>query len=159
MKIKIFIVAVLVGLVSVGGANAPAVSPISLCDDSNATTVRKIEHRSNVEIYRAEICRVGGVISYTDWVDGIQNIHRTATAYEQILFALKSYSDERDVRTSRLRNAAVVLRTWESQAAQTVIDWDGLTPAQKDTRLKILVERSGIFYGHFADLLAVESLD
>lgn len=158
MKIQIFIIALLVGLVGVAATNAPTVAPVSLCDDSGDTVVRNVERRSSAEIYRSEICRVGGVVTFTDWVGGSLNHSRAATNYEQLTFQLKSVSDLRDATNARLRNAAAVLRTWESQAAQTGVDWDGLTASQKDSRLKILIERSGVFYGHFADLLTQQGL-
>jgi hypothetical protein len=59
----------------------------------------------------------------------------------------------------KLRQSYTALRQWQQDAITTVAEWDTLTQAQKNTRLKIVIERFGLLSDRLADLLLAQSLD
>ena len=64
----------------------------------------------------------------------------------------------RDAPT-RLRQSYAALRQWQTDAMTTVGEWDALTQAQKNARLKIVIQRFGLLCDGVADLLLAQAMD
>lgn len=58
-----------------------------------------------------------------------------------------------------LRGTVATLRQWADDAEAVVAEWDGLTTAQRFTRLKVVVDRLGKLLDRMADVVTVQGLD
>lgn len=81
---------------------------------------------------------------------------RPATGEEEEKLLINEDLEVRDQAKARLTGAVATLRGWETDAANVVSTWDGMTTAQRFAALKVVVQRLGSFMGRMADLLEAE---
>lgn len=75
---------------------------------------------------------------------------------EVIQFDLTGEDEQRYLSPDRLRQAYSTLRSWSTDAAQVHTDWPTMTQGQKDAALRETIQRLGIFFDRFADLLLID---
>jgi hypothetical protein len=75
---------------------------------------------------------------------------------EVIQFDLTGEDEERYLSPDRLRAAYTTLRSWADDGAQVHTDWPTMTQGQKDAALRETIQRLGIFFDRFADLLLID---
>ena len=75
---------------------------------------------------------------------------------EVVQFELTGEDEQRYLSPDRLQQAYTTLRNWSAQAAQTHADWPTMTQGQKDAVMREVIQRLGIFFDRFADLLLIE---
>ncbi len=56
----------------------------------------------------------------------------------------------------RIRQAYQTLRQWSDDAETTHANWPGMTQGQKDAVMRETIQRLGLFFDRFADLLLIE---
>lgn len=69
---------------------------------------------------------------------------------------LEGEAEQRHLSPDRLRQAYTTLRQWSDDAGTVYADWPTMTQGQKDAALREVIQRLGLFFDRFADLLLVE---
>lgn len=62
--------------------------------------------------------------------------------------------EKRALASANLESAYATLRSWADDARAVDAEWDTLTTAEKDVRLRVVFRRLGPFMDRLADLLA-----
>jgi hypothetical protein len=69
---------------------------------------------------------------------------------------LTGEDEQRHLSPERIRQAYTVLRGWADDAEQVHTDWPTMTQGQKDAVMRETIQRLGLFFDRFADLLLIE---
>ena len=97
-----------------------------------------------------ELFDQSGVITFRHIVDGSVVEERSATVDEQEVFADGEKQQRIDTIQSQFPGAVRTLRTWANQAQNT-----NVTNQNAVATLQIVVDRLGLFFDRFADLLVL----
>jgi hypothetical protein len=69
---------------------------------------------------------------------------------------LTGEDEQRHLSPARLQQAYSTLRSWSDDAETTHTDWPTMTAGQKDAAMREVIQRLGLFFDRFADLLLIE---
>lgn len=75
---------------------------------------------------------------------------------EVIEVDLTGEDEQRYLGHDRVRQAYTVLRGWADDAETTHANWPTMTQGQKDAVMRETIQRLGLFFDRFADLLLIE---
>lgn len=75
---------------------------------------------------------------------------------EVIEQVLTGEAEQVHLSPDRLRQAYTVLRGWADDAETTHANWPTMTQGQKDAVMRETIQRLGLFFDRFADLLLLE---
>jgi hypothetical protein len=69
---------------------------------------------------------------------------------------LTGEDEQRYLSPDRIRQAYTTLRQWADDAETTHANWPTMTQQQKDVVMREVIQRLGLFFDRFADLLLIE---
>lgn len=76
--------------------------------------------------------------------------------FEDVVFELTGEDEQRYLSPERLQQAYNTLRNWSNDAETTHANWPTMTQGQKDAVMREVIQRLGLFFDRFADLLLIE---
>ena len=157
----VVVLGVFAGLASAEpNAQNPAGSPTPYADIGPAPTPGPDMKVWSQELYdglglvhRLEVYKDGTGRLWLRYLDasGRQIGSRYGTQTEAELYDRDLRRDSKIEAGERLGNTVTTLRQWAKDAQDTATQWDSLTQAQKDTRVKVLIERTGRLLDRTAD--------
>ena len=106
-------------------------------------------------VERIEIERLNGTVEYRRYDSTLTLVEtRPATADEIVRVDEQIDSDDRDTKGTNVSQAVTTLRQWAVDAAGTTV-----TTGNQVTVLQQVVNRLGVFFDRFADLIESKRLD
>ncbi len=106
-------------------------------------------------VERIEIERLNGTVEYRRYDSTLTLVEtRPATPDEIIRVDEQIDSDDRDTKGTNVSQSVTTLRQWASDAASTTV-----TTGNQVVVLQQVVNRLGIFFDRFADLIESKRLD
>ena len=110
--------------------------------------MRTERYQDGVLVEITELFDQSGVVTFRHTVDGTVVEERSATVEEQEAFADGEKQQRVDTIQNQFPGAVRTLRTWANQAQNT-----NVTNQNAVATLQIVVDRLGLFFDRFADLL------
>lgn len=107
-------------------------------------------YRDGVLIEITELLDVSGTITFRHTVDGLVVEERPATVDEQETYADDVKMQRVDALADQFQGGIKTLRQWATQAQNTTV-----TNGNAVATLQIVVDRLGLFFDRFADLLVL----
>ena len=156
-------------LATVAAANHPAqLQAPEDCDLIAGQPLVNKQWENSTLVYREQLCAaVGtGIVTYTEWSDGVTPASRTATVDEIAIWDnhVAEAIVGAELEAAEISLAADVdtgqkwvpkLREWQADAQNTYDQWPGMSDAAKDNATREMVRRLGLTWGGLADLLTV----
>ena len=116
---------------------------------------RHSTHDETGLVERVEIERLNGTVEYRRFDSTLTIVEqRPATADEILLVDAQIDSEDRDTKSNNVSQAVTALRQWATDAAATTV-----TSGNAVATLQTVVDRLGIFFDRFADLIESKRLD
>lgn len=75
------------------------------------------------------------------------------------LQATEAAAAARAVKLGNVKTAVPTLRSWAIDAANASNSWSGWDQSQKNTAMKTVITRLGVFFDRFADLIEGRNID
>ena len=169
MKIKIAILTVLVASLTIGGGYNPApVYAPEDCDLSLGTPMVKGNYQNSVRSYQEQLCAAAGtgIITYTEWIDGITPTSRAADASEvEYWDSYVEVTDDQDEVSNAYTSLASevengkkiveLLNEWSVTYDGYYDQWPTLSAAQKDNASREHLRHFSVLLSKLADLYVV----
>lgn len=147
-----------------GGINLSPVAAPEDCNNSLGEPLVNGDFTASVLTYQEQLCvSLGsGVVTYTEWADGITPTSRPATAVETDVWNkhVAELIAAAELKTALASLAADVepgkklveiLREWSVQGLQAYDEWPTKTAAQKDAANRLDIRRTALLFGKVAD--------